>query len=80
MASGIEVNKDVLFWTVVGPVNETIYYDGTRLLKKEGIFCLFKLEDEFSSPSYCRLPLFRGNNRSLRSSVGRPSFFLLKKA
>ena len=43
MALGIEVDEHVLFSTLVGPDNETIDYDGTRLLKHERRFCPVEL-------------------------------------
>ena len=43
MSLGIEVNEDVLSSTLVGPDNETVGYDGTRLLKQERRFCPVEL-------------------------------------
>jgi len=74
MALGIEVDENVPLSALVGSENDTIDYDGTRLLKQERGFCPVELEAEFSEPAYGEFLLFRGDNRSLGNTTGRMSF------
>lgn len=73
LALGIEVEEDTSLSTLLkrGDDEEKLDYDGTQYLKRDRGYCPTELEMEFSEPAYGEFLLFRGDNRSLGTTVGR---------